>query len=252
MPTVTITAFVNPGVSATGCTFNLDSNTVMTGAAAGDLIGATPPITVNVVGGLNMVIIPTNITSASVVMHCTATKSVQTIKFYDGTNPAGAFTPQIQYHNFSQSGTFGPLSYSTWSDLAAAQFGYQCFSAVVPQAGDGMNITAYYAVVTYTVPPLTYWSITIPGNTIDGVLTPSFYAVSDTQPDDFILPIDLFIAGVFYPAGTVFIWVIADIPPTDVGWWLSINQTFAGAAFIVSNSRPKNPRGFTEISGFAN
>jgi hypothetical protein len=39
--------------------------------------------------------------------------------------------------------------------------------------------------------------------------------------------------------------------PDDKGWWLSLDDNFAGAAYIVSSSVPRNPRTFAEISAFA-
>lgn len=78
-----------------------------------------------------------------------------------------------------------------------------------------------------------------------------FYQNSTGQPDPFLLAFDVFLAGILYPAGTPYIWVLAGSPPADTGWWLSIDETFAGAAFTLNDTRPKDPRGFVEITDFA-
>ena len=39
--------------------------------------------------------------------------------------------------------------------------------------------------------------------------------------------------------------------PDDVGWWLSIVDKFNGAALIVQDAVPRNPRSFIELSAFA-
>lgn len=80
-----------------------------------------------------------------------------------------------------------------------------------------------------------------------------FFVYSLGPPDDFVLPFDISGEGFFIPAGTVFGWGASfNPPPNDKGWWLSFGDDFAGAAFIVTNSRPKDSRSFREITDFAN
>lgn len=107
--------------------------------------------------------------------------------------------------------------------------------------GDGTSdiVTASNAF-TYLA---SMWQITTPF----GILFKS----SSSQPSDFLLPFDIYAAGILYPAGTVYVWELAPIDPEDTGYWLSIDETFAGASYSTNNSRPKDPRGFVEVVGFA-
>jgi hypothetical protein len=77
-----------------------------------------------------------------------------------------------------------------------------------------------------------------------------FYHYSFVTPDPFIVPANVFVLGTFIPAGTSIGWEITTAP-ADVGWWLSIGYNFAGAADLLDNNIPRNPRGFIEIDAFA-
>lgn len=137
-------------------------------------------------------------------------------------------------------------------------------SVIVPDMSDGSGAGIGAFAITWAGPfgdtyatgdvgsgfslPYTYvgamtWQVTTPL----GVLS----KISVGQPTAFVLPFDVFSNGVLYPKGTLYTWVLAAIEPTDTGWWLSIDESFAGAAYTVNQSRPKDPRGFTEIASFA-
>lgn len=77
------------------------------------------------------------------------------------------------------------------------------------------------------------------------------YELAEIEPDPYELPIDAFVRGVFYPRGTIFYWYLAAVNPTDTGWWLSVDEEFSGAAQVINNGRPKDPRSFREIASFA-
>lgn len=86
-----------------------------------------------------------------------------------------------------------------------------------------------------------------------GAIPQDFYD-EFVDPDDACLlklytPIDVIIE---WPPDDSKDWIPGPPPSFDTGWWLSINDNFGGAAYIVENSRPKDPRSFREISTFAN
>lgn len=95
---------------------------------------------------------------------------------------------------------------------------------------------------TYYQVQESWWTVTI-GNNI--FLFFSFY-----PPNPLTFTFDFFIDGVYYPAGTEFEWSLTTAP-NDKGWWLSIGDKFNGAANVISNVVPRNPRSFDEISSFA-
>ncbi len=106
----------------------------------------------------------------------------------------------------------------------------------------GYNPVATYAnAFTFGTPT---YELDLPGLTV--------YQFTSTPPPDFTLPNPVFFNGVFYATGTVFEWQQSSAVPTDKGWWLSVDEDFAGEALVLSDSRPKNPRSFAEITAFAN
>lgn len=167
---------------------------------------------------------------------CHFTVDGSQVGFTFGTGGAAAGGDSIQL-------TTDPVTGSAWtvSNVFARRFGIQVTTGV----GGGQKFLVFYYTVSvaYTLPPPSTWTVDTPLGT--------FTQISDTQPSNFILPIGTFSDGIFYPAGTVYIWTITASSPTDMGWWLSIDEAFGGAAFTVNNSRPKNPRGFVDIGGFA-
>lgn len=77
------------------------------------------------------------------------------------------------------------------------------------------------------------------------------YQFTDTQPEPFTLDFPIWWDGILYPAGFVYTWIISTFTPAADGWWMSVENSFAGQSFLVNNSRPKDPRGYTEIGVFA-
>lgn len=98
----------------------------------------------------------------------------------------------------------------------------------------------------------TWWKLDGPGGD-DGPFGDWFKKACSvdglTPPDDVSFNFDFFWDGVFYPRGTIFSW-LSTTTPDDTGWWTS-DVDFQGAATLLDNSRPKDPRSFTEISAFA-
>lgn len=132
---------------------------------------------------------------------------------------------------------------------------------------DGVTVDTLTLPASYTYIRLTYaldWSAegvlfpptTTPDGTITTPATPfkgfttgdePFQLFSFTTPiQDFIVISPFFWNGTYFPAGTRIHWVVT-ADPGDKGWWLSHNDIFQGASYVMANSRPKNPRGFTEF-----
>lgn len=141
------------------------------------------------------------------------------------------------YVEFTKTLTTDPSTGAAWTktNLYAANF-------ITDRIGlvgiDSYDVDKFWLVVNYT---LNWWKLSAPDFTA--------YQVG-AQPSPFILPYNAFDNGIFYPKGSTFIWVL-DSDPGDKGWWFSLDEEFNGAAPIVVNSRPKNPRNFQEIAAFA-
>lgn len=87
-----------------------------------------------------------------------------------------------------------------------------------------------------------WWSSTV------GAFT--FYQYSLAQPTALSFDFGFFYGGVYYPAGTSFPFA-AGVTPTDTGWWLSVDNVYAGAAQVVNAGVPRDPRSYHEITTFA-
>jgi hypothetical protein len=98
----------------------------------------------------------------------------------------------------------------------------------------------------------TWWTPDGPGGA-DGPFGGWFQEICSptglTPPSDFSFDFGFFWDGIFYPPDTVFTWT-STTDPGDKGWWFD-RTSFNGAAVLAVNARPKNPRGFTEITTFA-
>lgn len=98
----------------------------------------------------------------------------------------------------------------------------------------------------------TWWKLDGPGGD-DGPFGNWFQEACSpdglTPPDDISFNFDFFWDGIFYPAGTIFTWT-STTAPDDTGWWTS-DVDFQGAATLLDNARPKDPRSFREIAAFA-
>lgn len=81
--------------------------------------------------------------------------------------------------------------------------------------------------------------------------TGTVYQVASSTPSNYTLPVSEYINGVFYPAGTIYTWSVTSALATTGGWWESVDEQFAGASLVLTNSRPKDPRSFHEIASFA-
>lgn len=87
-----------------------------------------------------------------------------------------------------------------------------------------------------------WWSSTV------GAFT--FYQYSLAQPTALSFDFGFFYGGIYYPAGTSFPFA-AGVTPTDTGWWLSVDNVYAGAAQVVNAGVPRDPRSYHEITTFA-
>lgn len=67
------------------------------------------------------------------------------------------------------------------------------------------------------------------------------------EPDPFELGLDILFNAKLIFKGTTFNYVQSSAPD-DTGWWVSTNDTFAGASNVVSHSIPKDVRGFSEVA----
>lgn len=103
------------------------------------------------------------------------------------------------------------------------------------------DIDYAYVVVTYTLSNFTY-QLALPTDTV--------YQVATSAPSDYTLPVSEYVNGVFYPAGTTYSWSVTSDLTADTGWWLSVDESFAGASQVITNSRPKDPRSFEEVESF--
>lgn len=63
-------------------------------------------------------------------------------------------------------------------------------------------------------------------------------------------PYPIFFNGIWYPQNTLFVWTNT-VAPLKPGWWLSISNDFNGAAYVIAQAVPHNPRSFDELSTFA-
>lgn len=79
----------------------------------------------------------------------------------------------------------------------------------------------------------------------------TFFFFAPYQPDPLTFPFGFFWENIWYPPFFEFIWALAPVDPDDKGWWLSINDKFNGAAIVVSDAVPRDPRSFNEIATFA-
>ncbi len=77
-----------------------------------------------------------------------------------------------------------------------------------------------------------------------------FISGASTIPSNFTTQFDSFADGTYFPTGSSIPWAAIANPDVD-GWWLSANTNFGGAAYIVDNSRPTDPRSFVEVGSFA-
>lgn len=73
--------------------------------------------------------------------------------------------------------------------------------------------------------------------------------LSPNPPPDFVfdIPFSPIPGGPVFPPGTFVPWVPTATPDTR-GWWLSVDEGFAGAGTVLNNSSPKAPRGYSECS----
>ena len=107
-----------------------------------------------------------------------------------------------------------------------------------------------YTAATYT---LDWTQLEFPdGGEVPALTTDPFNWFSGSQVGytPFVLPFAFTFDGYYFPPGTKVQWTTA-AAPTDVGWWSSIDQDFSGAANIIYNSRPKNPRSYRETVAFS-
>lgn len=86
--------------------------------------------------------------------------------------------------------------------------------------------------------------------------TPTLYPWEDLDPiypDPITLdrPITVVPGWPPLPIGTIFPWVVSTAPTSDKGWWNSVDEAFSGAAHVISNAVPRDPRGFVEVVAFA-
>lgn len=149
--------------------------------------------------------------------------------------PSGSFTP----------GTFQDVSYTLSAGEANSISDYTDLRL-------GMNVTvgggADYDNVQLSWIELEVPDVSTPWWTGSEPMS-HWKKQSATQPSNYTLRFPVWKGGTYYPKGTIITWS-ATTDPDDEGWWFS-DEAFAGAAIILDDSRPKNPRGFVEVNGFA-